>query len=223
MNIHNFFSTFSKIVLAILFFAIIKSVSLLISLANKYHNIAAYIIVGALILILIIFDLFLATKVKILDLKKVRVSFSDFKNCISWLLVILGVKVVGGLILLIEKETTTYNEKVLEDFLMYTPIFIVILFTAISAPIMEEILFRGFILKGCFVNHMLFGTMISGILFGLAHHPTNLGSFFTYAGMGVVFGSYYKKYQRIELSILLHFFNNLIGLIPYVYVFLLSN
>ncbi|WP_314576063.1 CPBP family intramembrane glutamic endopeptidase [Enterococcus gilvus] len=105
----------------------------------------------------------------------------------------------------IEKETTTYNQKGLEDFLMYTPIFIVILFTVISAPIMEEILFRGFILKVCFVNHMLIGIIVSGFLFGIAHHPTNLGSFFTYAGTGVALGIYYKKHQRIELSILLHF------------------
>ncbi|MGM0169857.1 hypothetical protein IGI39_004855 [Enterococcus sp. AZ135] len=222
MNIHNILSIFRKLVIAILFFAIIKSVSALISLANKYQNIVVYIIVGALIFTLIIFDLFLATKVKILDLKKIRLSFSDLKNCISWLLVILGVKVVGGLILLIEKETTTYNQKGLEDFLMYTPIFIVILFTVISAPIMEEVLFRGFILKVCFADHMLIGIIISGFLFGISHHPTNLGSFFTYAGMGVVLGIYYKRYQRIELSILLHFFNNLIGLIPYIYGYLIK-
>ncbi|WP_239721088.1 MULTISPECIES: CPBP family intramembrane glutamic endopeptidase, partial [unclassified Mammaliicoccus] len=46
------------------------------------------------------------------------------------------------------------------------PIFISIIIFVILGPIFEELIFRGFILKGMFKGHLLAGFIVSSILFG---------------------------------------------------------
>lgn len=212
-----FLSVANKLIIAIILFLFIRSESALITLAQKNPTNLVYILVSIGMIGIIILNLFFSTKLTIINIKEMRMSWTDIKNCFSWLLLVLGVKLIGGIILTFENANTTDNQVGLEKFLTNAPLFIIILLTVISAPIMEEILFRGFLLKICFKDYLLIGIIVSSLLFGMAHHPTNLGSFVTYTGMGLVMGFYYKKYRRLELTMLLHFLNNLIGLLFFIH------
>ena len=175
-----FVSAINKIIVAIILFIFIRSESMLITIAQKNPTKLVYLIVSIAMVGVIFLNLLFSTKLTIINIKNMRLSWKDLKNSFSWLLLIIGVKLI-------------------------------------SAPIMEEILFRGFLLKLCFKDYLLIGVLVSSILFGMAHHPTNFGSFVTYTGMGLVLGTYYKKYRRLELTMLLHFLNNLVGLLPFIY------
>ena len=56
----------------------------------------------------------------------------------------------------------------------------------------------------------ILGIALSSISFGLVHGPTDIISFFMYALIGLVLSIAYFKTSRLEVSILIHFFNNLI-------------
>ncbi|GCF94903.1 CAAX amino protease [Enterococcus florum] len=80
----------------------------------------------------------------------------------------------------------------------------------VMAPIMEEIVFRGFLFKFFFRNQPVLALLLSAALFGLVHGPTDLLSAATYVGMGAVFALIYYKTGRLEMSILAHALNNLL-------------
>lgn len=214
---HIILSTINKIIIFIILFLFIRSESVLITITQKNPTNLVFVIISVLMIGVIILNLLFSTKLTVINIKEMKLDWGDIKNCLSWLLLVLGMKLIGGVILTFENTNTTYNQVGLENFLSGTPIFIVIIFTLVSAPIMEEILFRGFLLKICFKNYLPVGVIVSSFIFGMAHHPTNLGSFVTYAGMGLILSIYYKKYKRLELTMLLHFLNNFIGLLPFIY------
>ncbi|MDT2546887.1 MULTISPECIES: hypothetical protein [Enterococcus] len=134
-----FLSVLNKIIIAVILFLFIRSESTLISLAQKNPTNLVYILVSIGMIGVIFLNLFFSTKLTIIDIKKMRLSWADIKNCFSWLLLVLGVKIVGGIILTFENANTTDNQVGLENFLTNVPLFIVILLTVLSAPIMEEI------------------------------------------------------------------------------------
>ncbi len=92
-----------------------------------------------------------------------------------------------------------------------------IILTVIMAPIFEEIVFRGIIMKGM-ING---GTrpakaiFISAVVFGLVH-----GNPWQFVGailLGSVLGYVYLKTQSLLMSILLHAFNNLCSVLLITY------
>ena len=82
-----------------------------------------------------------------------------------------------------------------------------------SAPILEEILFRGLIPKKLFPQHELIGLVVGSILFGFFHGPTNIGSFILYAGMGGVLAVLVHQTKRLEMGILAHMLRNGIAIL----------
>lgn len=84
-----------------------------------------------------------------------------------------------------------------------------VLMTVIIAPVLEEILFRGIIMKGMLNNHVKPATaiVISAAIFGLAHF--NPWQFVGAMLLGLVLGLVYYKTKSLLMSILLHAFNNL--------------
>lgn len=84
----------------------------------------------------------------------------------------------------------------------------------VVAPIAEELLFRGIILfPGNRLETSWTRTIISALLFGLIHGPTDVYSFYTYVGMGFIFSYAAKKTQTVEAAMVYHFLNNLLGFI----------
>jgi hypothetical protein len=82
-----------------------------------------------------------------------------------------------------------------------------------SAPILEEILFRGLIPQKLFPQHELIGLVVGSILFGFFHGPTNIGSFVLYAGMGGVLALVVHQTKRLEMGILAHMLRNGIAIL----------
>jgi len=216
MKTYKVINLLKNILFAIILFLFIKSQSIFISISKNNPNMYIYILTAVLLLIVLVIDVCFALKTHIIDINNMSISITDLKNLGYWILMLFTIKIIGGIFLSLSNATNTANQAGLEQYLKNVPIFIIFIFTVISGPIMEEILFRGLFLNIFFKNNLLFGVIISGLLFGLAHRPTNFGSFFTYVGMGIVLGLYYKKYKRIELNIILHSLNNFIGFLPYI-------
>ena len=78
----------------------------------------------------------------------------------------------------------------------------------IFAPIFEEILFRGIILKGLinFKINPVIAIVVSGIIFGAAHF--NPWQFVGAGLLGTIFGFVYYRTKSILLPIILHALNN---------------
>ena len=76
------------------------------------------------------------------------------------------------------------------------------------APIFEEIIFRGIILKGMlnFKVNPTVAILLNGLIFGLAH--MNPWQFIGAGLLGVIFGYVYYRTKSLFLPILLHFLNN---------------
>lgn len=82
-----------------------------------------------------------------------------------------------------------------------------ILFVGVIGPIVEEIVYRGFVMRRLEQHGRLFAIVTSAVLFGLMHHnPIQLIS----AGLGGLVLGYAAMRYGIKWSILLHIFNNLV-------------
>ena len=92
----------------------------------------------------------------------------------------------------------------------YGPMIFQIIVICILAPIFEEIMFRGFILKVLKENYnAVIAVIISALLFSLFH--TALHQIFPTFIMGLLFGMLYVKYKSLIPCILLHMFNNFLS------------
>ncbi|QHC84596.1 hypothetical protein AS589_07220 [Empedobacter brevis] len=78
----------------------------------------------------------------------------------------------------------------------------------ILAPVFEEIIFRGIILKGMlnFNIKPTIAILINGFIFGCAH--MNPWQFIGAGILGIIFGIVYYRTKSLFLPILLHFLNN---------------
>ncbi|MBL1227750.1 CPBP family intramembrane metalloprotease [Enterococcus sp. BWB1-3] len=125
------------------------------------------------------------------------------------------VVVIGGTFLgeiLYGQKTTANDELIGKIFSGESPILLFMLI-AVAAPIMEEIVFRGGIMGLMFKEHPFIGLAVSSIIFGLMHSATTLIEFMIYALLGFIMAYAYKKTERLEVAIAVHFVNNAIAAI----------
>lgn len=96
--------------------------------------------------------------------------------------------------------------------------FALVLMVAVLAPVLEEILFRGIIMKALLNRglHPYRSILISAFIFGLMHiYPWQfLGAFL----IGLVLGLVYYKTKSLLLPILMHAFNNFIAAMLMIFV-----
>ncbi len=107
-----------------------------------------------------------------------------------------------------------YNDEFAK--LLSSPI-LLILMTVILAPILEEILFRGIIMKGMINNNVkpVTAIIVSALIFGAVHfNPWQFAGAFL---LGLVLGLVYYKTKSLLMSILLHAFNNLLSALMMMY------
>jgi len=100
--------------------------------------------------------------------------------------------------------------------LLTSPVSLVLM-TVILAPILEEILFRGIIMKGMIHNQVKPATaiIISAFIFGAVHfNPWQFAGAFL---LGLVLGLVYYKTKSLLMSIMLHAFNNLLSVLMMMY------
>lgn len=90
------------------------------------------------------------------------------------------------------------------------------LYTCIIAPITEEMIFRGVILRGFSIVSQRFGIFMSALLFGLLHG--NVLQFITTFTVGIYLGFVATKYNSILPTIVMHFFINLIPTLSTIFL-----
>lgn len=120
-------------------------------------------------------------------------------------------KIVGAIILAIEKgaEGTTANQEALNSI----PKFTYAIMAVLLAPMIEELIFRGLLMGRVFGQKSWLGLVVSSLLFGALHMPTDIGSWVIYGGMGAVLGLVYRYSGKLEYVIAIHFLNNLLSAI----------
>jgi len=92
-----------------------------------------------------------------------------------------------------------------------------LIMTVILAPILEEILFRGIIMKGMLNNKVkpVTAIIVSAFIFGVVHF--NPWQFAGAMLLGLVLGLVYYKTKSLLMPILLHAFNNLVSAMMMLY------
>ncbi|MDU2712665.1 MAG: CPBP family intramembrane glutamic endopeptidase [Streptococcus salivarius] len=124
----------------------------------------------------------------------------------------LGIYIVtriGAMVMMMEGVSNSTNQATIENIHMNP--FVLITFTVIMAPIVEELVFRGILMGRVFNPDSIVGLILSSLLFGLAHMPNSIGVWIVYAGMGFVLGTVYRKCQKLEYCIMAHMINNSIA------------
>ena len=145
-------------------------------------------------------------------------SFFNLKSVILLVLsylISIGINIFAAIIMVLEGQFsgTTANQTALQELFQSTPVILIVMGALFSAPILEEILFRGLIPKKLFPQHELIGLIVGSILFGFFHGPTNIGSFILYAGMGGVLAVLVHQTKRLEMGILAHMLRNGIAIL----------
>lgn len=132
---------------------------------------------------------------------------------LSYILYILGSVVVGYFFGISEAQ----NQLAVESLFNYVPLWVLFIMIVVVAPIVEEVLFRGLLLfPGNRLETTWVRIIISAILFGLIHGPTDVYTAYTYIGMGLIFAYASKRTQTVEAAMVYHFLNNLMGFIQIV-------
>lgn len=161
-----------------------------------------------LFLVITIATIVLAKKINLLRSD----AFSKGDQVVLWVglgfAALFVVKVLGSIILTIEKgaQANTANQAALEQ--ANLPAILLVIIAAVAAPVVEEVVFRGLILGKVFGGTSYLGLIVSSLLFGGLHVPTDIGSWVIYGGMGLVLGFVYMKTKKLEYCILIHFINN---------------
>lgn len=88
----------------------------------------------------------------------------------------------------------------------YLPLLFILV--AICGPILEEWVFRAGIIGHLFERYPLIGVVISSLVFGAMHMPTNLISWLIYGGIGAILSLIYYKTKRLELVMIIHILHN---------------
>jgi len=93
--------------------------------------------------------------------------------------------------------------------------YFLVIFTCLTAAIVEEFLMRGYIQTRIekIYNNPTIGIIISSVLFGILHSTYGtigqvLGPFF----IGIVFAVFYKRYSNIKILIICHFMIDFIAM-----------
>ena len=131
-------------------------------------------------------------------------------NPTSYIVYLLGGMVVGYFFGISEAA----NQVAVESLFGFIPPWVLFIMIVIVAPIGEELLFRGLMLfPGDRLETSWLRVILSAILFGAIHGPTDIYSAYTYIGMGLIFAVASKYTRSVETGMIYHFLNNLVGFI----------
>ena len=97
----------------------------------------------------------------------------------------------------------------IDELINNSPIWLIFLVTVIIAPIIEELMFRKFMIDRLSRYGDLLAVIVSSIGFGLFHG--NFYQFFYAAMLGFILGYIYTKTRNVKYSILMHMIINFLG------------
>lgn len=128
----------------------------------------------------------------------------------------IGLQFAVGLVYLVIEQVFAEHGVVLEEadfsyFQTTKSTIAVFLYTCILAPIGEELLYRGFLMKALSRVGVRFGIVMSALLFGLAHG--NVSQFLLGFLCGMFFGKIDARHNSLLPSIIMHIGINSVSLI----------
>lgn len=112
---------------------------------------------------------------------------------------------------------TTANQDAIVQLLAGVPFWLALLITASLPALAEEIIFRGYLYKKLFGGLSIGGLVLSSLIFGLMHGPTDWLSCFIYSSSGLILGYSYYKTGYLIYPIVIHLLQN--GLTTILYYF----
>ena len=112
---------------------------------------------------------------------------------------------------------TTVNQDAIVQLLAGVPFWLALLITALLPALAEEIIFRGYLYKKLFGSLSIVGLVLSSLIFGLMHGPTDWLSCFIYSSSGLILGYSYYKTGYLIYPIVIHLLQN--GLTTILYYF----
>ena len=205
MNKESILKRFLYLLLAFLILIIIQGLT--IDLGVKDASLVCLLVF--LLLLKSAGALFLGKRLGLLE------GFKTLSSLKAWGMIgltYLGIYIVtriGAMIMMWEGVSNSTNQATIENLHMNP--FVLITFTVIMAPIVEELVFRGILMGRVFNPDSIVGLILSSLLFGLAHMPNSIGVWIVYAGMGFALGTAYRKFQKLEYCIMAHMINNTIA------------
>lgn len=143
--------------------------------------------------------------------------YSALFYIISIVLILLSIIIVIGVLSKIEAYYGLSNSDKLKAMLqLLWKNKALLLFTTLTAGIMEELLFRGYLMPRLqlFLKNIWHTLIISSLLFGLAHD--SYGSWTQMINpfiIGLIFAFHYQKYRNIKVLILCHFLLDFISVL----------
>ncbi|MBA1393099.1 CPBP family intramembrane metalloprotease, partial [Lactobacillus sp. XV13L] len=87
------------------------------------------------------------------------------------------------------------------------------IYAMVIAPILEELLFRGYLLNALFHNHFKAGVIINSLIFGLLHVSDDPIYFMSKFLLGIVLNTVYLRTKNVKANIIVHLINNLTALL----------
>lgn len=149
-----------------------------------------------------------------------RLTRQDWKLMVKGYAFMIGVEIVLSLVNAgLFGETSTKNNTLIADIMGHSTLTLVMLsLTAVLAsPILEELTFRGLLVGGCFpAKAFWLPVVVSGVVFSLVHQSNNPISWLIYAMMGGTFAYVYRRTDKIQSTMVMHGFNNLIAVVAMI-------
>jgi len=158
----------------------------------------------AILAVIIAFLLLYAFKLKLFNFSMLTKK--------QWLFILIAFVLLN----LIDYAYTSFmpnpdNQKDLEQSYEHIPLYLQIISIGIIGPIIEEVIFRGLLIKGVFRGAPIIGGIVSVILFAGSHGASNLGEWLIYGLPGAVFVVAYLKTKRLEVPIIIHILGNILA------------
>ena len=112
---------------------------------------------------------------------------------------------------------TTANQDAIVQLLAGVPFWLALIATALLPALAEEIIFRGYLYKKLFGGLSIVGLVLSSLIFGLMHGPTDWLSCFIYSSSGFILGYSYYKTGYLVYPMVIHLLNNGLTTIDYYF------
>lgn len=152
---------------------------------------------------------------KAVQTRRIPMPFGQFMGVfvVSMGLMYLGNLIGQILMLAVELVTGSPINNDLQELIMSMEPLTILIVAVIIGPIMEELIFRKFLLDRIAGYGQVTAMLMSGLIFGLAHG--NFFQFFYAFAIGVVFAWVYLRTGRIRYTMLMHMMINFCGsLVP---------
>ncbi|MCW6665941.1 CPBP family intramembrane metalloprotease [Aerococcaceae bacterium NML190938] len=184
--------------------------ALAVSGVNEWTNLASEIVMLIALLLLM-----RAFKLKLFDFKSLQWRGVGFTILVYIGTFLLMIAYSYFMVLLDPSRVTTGNQALIEEAFAQVSPLVMFISIAVYAPLWEEIVFRGFIMKYVFPNWPIVGAIASAVIFAGLHMPAgsvwlDFGVYFI-MGMGLVV--VYWRTRKIEYAILFHFIQNSVGVL----------